>query len=262
MQMHQEATDISSEYPTREARSFLAWPILLAAGWLLYELTAQPNLGAVLVCAKFGWEDFRTALWLGRADTNRRRAHACFWLYMAWALWKTALTAFLAILTFALLGGFHGPAPGVPGLAAAVLPPWFAGVLWTAWMGFGLSILTSCIAFGLARVYGIKLWLNPALHQARKANVWPPPEFSFGRDNRAEYLLISMLFLVGVLVFSMLAALLVVAVMNGRGTPLVLASFLISLLVGPVSFVSLLDKFTKGLTAGTPRECWGKEEFE
>src|SRR5205823_1721793 len=51
-------------------------------GWALYELTTQPALGAVAVCLKFGWEDFRTARWLRRRDPNRRRGRACFWLYV------------------------------------------------------------------------------------------------------------------------------------------------------------------------------------
>jgi hypothetical protein len=260
--MADEATDLFDvESSFGRKRSFLIWPVLLAAGWLLYELTAQPDLGAVFVCAKFGWEDFRTALWLGRVDDNRRRAHAYFWLYAASALWKTALTAFLVMFAFALVGGFQGAARNKMEVDPR-LPPWFGAVLWTAWIGFGMSIVTTAIAFGLARINGVKLWLSPALHQARRAKTWPPRDFFFGRANFANYLLIGALFLVGVICFSAIGVMLVITVMQGRGTPWVIAAFLAFLVMAPVSLVAILDKLSKGLTAVSPRECWTPEEFD
>src|SRR5947209_18895965 len=69
------------ERPGRGWHGPFTWTGLLAVGWVLYELTAQPAVGAVAVCLKFGWEDFRTALWLRRRDPDRRRGRACFWLY-------------------------------------------------------------------------------------------------------------------------------------------------------------------------------------
>src|SRR5262245_19924297 len=89
----------------RPARRWLrpfTWTGLLAIGWILYELTAQPALGAIAVCLKCGWEDFRTALWLQRRDPDRRRGSACFWLYAANGLCKTAAVAF--IMSMAVVG--------------------------------------------------------------------------------------------------------------------------------------------------------------
>src|SRR5437016_4928589 len=97
------------DVPSRR-RNFLSWPAVLAAGWLFYELTAQPNLGAAVVCAKFGWNDFRTAWWLRRVDPDRRRAWACFWFYLASALWKTAITATVTIFAFAFVAASLRPA--------------------------------------------------------------------------------------------------------------------------------------------------------
>ena len=52
------------------------WLGLLALAWIIVELTHQPALGAVAVCLKFGWEDFRTARWLYNTDPQlwRRRS--------------------------------------------------------------------------------------------------------------------------------------------------------------------------------------------
>jgi hypothetical protein len=56
------------EYPDQQARSRwhtpLTWSALAALGLLVYELTAQPALGVSVLCLKFGWNDWRTALWL------------------------------------------------------------------------------------------------------------------------------------------------------------------------------------------------------
>src|SRR5438552_14652063 len=77
------------------------WTGLLVVGWALYELTTQPALGAVAVCLKFGWEDFRTARWLGRRDPDRRRGRAHFWLYAGNGLLKAAGVA--SVMTFAMV---------------------------------------------------------------------------------------------------------------------------------------------------------------
>src|SRR5205807_7892047 len=87
--------------PARRWHGAFTWTGLLVVGWMLYELTAQPALGAVAVCLKFGWEDFRTARWLRRRDPERRRGRACFWLYAGNGLLKTAGVAF--VMTFAMV---------------------------------------------------------------------------------------------------------------------------------------------------------------
>src|SRR5262245_45921808 len=73
---------------------------LLALAWLVYEATAQPALGAVLACLKFGWDDWRTSIWLWRTDPNRGRARACLWAYFAAGLWRAAIVG--TIFMFAL----------------------------------------------------------------------------------------------------------------------------------------------------------------
>src|SRR2546421_118232 len=87
--------------PARRWHGAFTWTGLLVVGWVLYELTAQPALGAVAVCLKFGWEDFRTARWLRRRDPDRGRGRACFWLYVGNGLWKTALVAL--VILFAMV---------------------------------------------------------------------------------------------------------------------------------------------------------------
>src|SRR5579864_658654 len=92
------------------SRLHLSWPMLFVIGWLVYELTTKPTLGAVAVCLKYGWEDFRAAIWLRRVDPRRLRGRACFWLYLAWGLTKTAAVACLMSIAFAAVSPKGPPA--------------------------------------------------------------------------------------------------------------------------------------------------------
>ena len=64
-------------------RSSLTWSALITIGILIYELTTQPILGVIVVCSKFGWNDFLIAYLLPRVDPNRPRSRTVFWFYVA-----------------------------------------------------------------------------------------------------------------------------------------------------------------------------------
>ena len=85
-------TDAVDE-PSQGWRQAITWTGLLTAGYVLYEVTKQPAVGTAAVCLKFGWQDFRTARWLWRADPRRARGRACWWLYVGWGLMKVGLVA-------------------------------------------------------------------------------------------------------------------------------------------------------------------------
>ena len=135
----------------------MTWTGLFLAGWLLYELTAQPALAAVGVCLKFGWEDFRTAWWLRRRDSDRRRGAACFWLYLANGLWKAAVVAF--VMGFAL-GMVAEQIPGPR--RARRLEEIVGAIVLTTVFGFSLSGLAAMRAIWIARRDGLRLWLHSA----------------------------------------------------------------------------------------------------
>ena len=60
----------------------LVWFILISTGWVLFELTANPALSAVVACLKFGWNDSLTARWMRRTDPNRARGGTYFWFLL------------------------------------------------------------------------------------------------------------------------------------------------------------------------------------
>lgn len=256
--MAQDTAQLYDEAATeRGSKTFLNWSVLFAAGWLIYEITAQPNLGAVIVCAKFGWTDFRAALWLRRIDPNRPRARACFWLYLASGLWKIAMTATLTIFAFAFLAASLRPAQPPVQARAIMVPSWLPGAFLTAVVGLGLSTLTSCWAFELARHHGLKLWLSPAIDRARRANAWPTLDGDVNRAGRLLLTALVSLFSVVVITLGM-----VLGPRLGKVGPFAVMLFILLLLsIGTVVVMILRDLLAQLVIARTPRECWQTDEL-
>jgi hypothetical protein len=228
------------------------WLGLLALAWLIIELTHQPALGAIAVCLKFGWEDFLTARWLWRSDPDPWRRRSTFWLYLAWGLWKTAVVAFLMCIGFATVARRNqwlGPVP--PGLAE------FIGTLTTMLAGFALSTVLTVLAFFCAWCGGVRLWLDSAVHRARRLDCWPPAALCRGRTNRLGHLLIT----TGVLGF--LAMLLTLVVGVAPFVPVKLFVILLTgfmLLLGPVTLLLFRDVISRKLGADSPYDCWHQWE--
>jgi hypothetical protein len=233
--------------PRRRWRWPFGWLGLLALGLLVYEMTRQPALAAVAVCLKFGWEDFATARWLWRSDPDRRRGRCCSWLYFAWGLWKTAFVAFLMSVAFAGLTPVQGRPPG--GAPDPLLA--FAGTFLTALVGFALSTLATAWAVALAWRGGFRLWLDRAVHRARRAGGWPPSDFCAGRTNRLDLLLLTSL---GLTLLAALAVLLPVLVAAVPFLSIVLA------VCAPVLLVVLREAISERVRAERPAECWGEED--
>ena len=225
----------------------VTWTGLFLAGWLLYELTAQPALGVVGVCLKFGWEDFRTAWWLRQRDPDRRRGAACFWLYTANGLGKAAAVAF--VMGFAL-GMVAEQIPGPR--QARRLEEVVGAIVLTTVFGFALSGLAAMRAIWMARRYGLRLWLHSAVHRACWRDAWPPSRIEAGLDNRLGCLLF-----IGVLLalFVLLVAV-IVACVGGR------TEMLLGIACAGLSASALVLFFRASALLGpwaeSAADCWGQ----
>jgi hypothetical protein len=231
------------------SRLHLSWPMLFLIGWLLYELTTKPTLGAVAVCLKFGWEDFRSAIWLRRNDPRRLRGRACFWLYLASGLAKTAGVAGLMSFAFVAVSP-KGPAAQGPRWAAIMEMAAWTGLATLA--GLACAVLTFNYAAVLARWGGFKLWLGRDIHAARRRNDWPPYGGSAIYKNYLNYLLLVallLLFLTPVLFAFLLAA---AAQLFGLFVPV----FFFLMMGVPLLVLHLKDRMSKWLVASHPGECW------
>jgi hypothetical protein len=221
----------------------VTWLGLLAAGGAVWELTRNPALGTAVVCLKFAIEDIRTANWLRRHDLLRGRGLACWWLYVAFGLWKAAgvglLTAMVVTAGFAFL---QGGQPG-NGLNQAIL-----GALVVFGVSLGLAFVVAAIAVEVARRGGVRLWLDGTASRVRRLGEWPPQGTGPARNNHVTVLLLTagLAPLIAVLA-------LILAVTDGRlpglGVPMLVAS-----VTFPIAILFFLRY--RPVLASSPDDCW------
>jgi hypothetical protein len=244
------------------------WPVLLSIAFLVYELTADPGLGAAIACTKFGWDDFLTASWLYRRDMNRARGHAELWLACAVGLWKIAVTGIAVMFATAFLqAALRGaPAAGAPGLPARS----YLAALTVSTLAFGSSTIATLRAFRLAWSNRVLLWYDDRLHRDRRLNRWPPSDQPVGRQNRAGLVLLTALVLTGIalpaagLVASFFLLQLGRAHFGwpiGWAEPLVAALWLILSLALPILMLIGRDVIGARVLARSPIDCWSETRF-
>lgn len=171
-------TDELAYQPELEQDAAREWPVglasLLLAGlaWLLFDLTANSALVAVVACLKFGWHDFRNGLWLWRTDPLSKRGQTCFFFYLALGFWKISLTA--VALTFGILVVTSSLRLAFPG--AEIL-----GTLFSLWISCGLATLSTWLACFLAWKRELNIWVDSTVTYSRKHDLWPPEPFGANR---------------------------------------------------------------------------------
>jgi hypothetical protein len=226
--------------------------VLLLAGWLLYELTADPGLASAVACAKFGWSDLRTACWLRRVDPDRRRGTTCFWCYLTFGLWKVAVMATLAMILLGLAESVFGGGRR----AGAGNPALLLGTLSAAGVGFVLSFLTTYVALWSALRNGVRIWLGAAPHRARTGRYWPPHH---GKVNFAPYVAFTTFIFT---VWAIVGAVVVAALAwqpRGPILPVIMATVFLTLVGSTITAYPFL---VARLCARSPLECWPVEPGE
>jgi hypothetical protein len=249
--------DTTEEKPARHWHVAITWSTLILAGVILYELTNSPAVGTAALCSKFGWEDFKTAHWLRRFDRRRQRGRACWWLYVAWGLWKIGIAG-LGV-NFAIISGLSLLNVRRLGLAAGQLNRLFepmkgAGIMLA--VGISLSAIAAIIAALCAARARVRLWLHGEVTRARRANFWPPYDLLRARTNRIGALQLTscmILCFVFVPAIGFSAGRLFRPVGNFDWAPLV---FLVTAL--PTAIV--WTKLSHFVTAGSPDQCWAPDE--
>ena len=248
----------------RRRRNWLgafAWPLAVLLAWLLFELTAQAALAVVVLCFKFGWDDFHTACWLRRRDPFRGRGWACLFLYVASGLWKTALAGLFLTMGLVIGMGLLGLALGQRAWPAAVREQSIAA--WLTALGVSvLATLTTFAAIQRARASRAKVWLHPRVHQARREDTWPPPEGASGLRNGARFLLLPMVLVPGTVALVLLIRLTTTLAQPGqRPDWATVLAYVVGLVVCQawIYFVCPLQSYCEGAVfARSPGECWGR----
>lgn len=204
------------------------WGALALAGFLAWSHFSRPGLGMALACVKFGWTDFRTALWLRRFDPHRGRAYALFWFYLASGLWRITIAAFwltvIIVLATTIAQG-RGPIPRA-----------LFGSGLTAILGLCLLSFVPIIGSLFALRSRVRVWIDATVDESRRESLWPP--LPYGK-NKAEELL-GIAFIIPILATCMLTAPRGVVIFLGA----VLAEILVALWIG------------RRVVARHPHECW------
>jgi hypothetical protein len=229
-----------SQWRYRWWKSSLVWSTLIVTAFLVYEITARPIWGVVILCSKFGWGDFLTAFWLRRVDRNRPRAKAFFWFLSAIGLFHIANAGAMFSLLFCVIFVVS------KAQNRAVL---FPGEIYTAFGAYCLGILLSVLAVFLGFWHAIRSRLRVWLPYP--AYVPKEPE----KENMAEFVLQGLVVVIGFACFVLICF--TGYVIDPQGTdfigPLVFLVLIVLVVVGLIR----LFKFLKNrFIAQTPGQCW------
>jgi hypothetical protein len=143
---------------------------VLFIGVLVYEVTNSPEVGAAMVCLKFGFDDVASGRWLRRTDPWPDRGRAYFWLYVASGLWKAAIVGNVLYTTLAVIdqemnGGRRNP---------NAAPPMFIGAVVVSMSCFALCAAAYWKAVAVAWGPRVRFWLNDPITPVRRRDHWPP----------------------------------------------------------------------------------------
>ncbi len=268
--MHERRPEMDAERFDIEAASESRWPKILwwtavfLVGFIVTELTTHPAVGGVIACSKFGWSDFRNALWLGRNDPHRVRGRVCSRFYIAVGLWKIAFTSLPSAMVYSIISYVLGEIRGRP--AANDLSLALIAMFVTAAACFTCSGLLTCWSFFLAVRHRLKIWIDNSVGDARRHDRWPPLGLA---PNMAGVLLVSALVPAAFIAVALLAfgvefvVLEVILDMMFAGKPpdhVVITAIVVPLvllaIVAMVTVARLRRWVFHRAVATTPVECW------
>lgn len=253
----------------------LPWWLILTVAVIVTELTAHPSVGVIVLCLKFGWNDFRTALWLRRRDPNRIRGAVSSWFYMSSGLWRVCLWSFgLMFGAIIFLVAWEGPRPAGRPKGDPELPPEVMACMGMWIASFAVATCLTAIAVCLAWPQRVRVWISRSVADSGRMNLWPPrtPRLVSSERNLLKWWMIGMG--AGVFVFLfILGVLMLLATWDAfkRGVPAGKnpggGAVIFGALVGAglpfgaaVMILWVGGKILARIEATSPSECWPDDE--
>ncbi len=139
----------------------MPWWLIGTLAMLIGELSHQ-SFGVIVLCLKFGWNNFVTGLWLRRRDIDHVRGKVCGWFYWSKGLWQVSLSGFGCALALSIFSEFSDLAmEGITCLLVCMVSAVFADV-------------ATCVAVWSSWWHRRPVWLSSDLHECQKRNEWPP----------------------------------------------------------------------------------------
>jgi hypothetical protein len=222
------------------------WGLLGLCGWLVFEMTARPELSLVVICLKFGLHDMANGWWLWRRDPDRGRGAIHALAYATLGMWWITVMSFVltGLLAVAMVVNDVLLFPGAPADRGAWAVLITVGVFFAASVVGGLTTLGVTLAAGWLRV---RVWLSLGVSAWRHRDDFPPrPE----RPNLLPTLFETSLLIAatGMLNFALFSVLL--------DSLRFLAIPAISLCVGTFVAVAYRETIKTRVASTSPEECW------
>lgn len=157
----------------------LPWWLIGPIAVIMAEMTSHPSVGIILVCLRFGWNDFRTALWLWNRDPNVHRGFVCACFYLSSGLWRVCLHSFIFIAAFVMFIGFTS-------MLEIQLADRLAegdqrrveiefvtnAIIWLSSCAVATALTLASIALAIRSRE--KIWISRSISESRHRNEWPP----------------------------------------------------------------------------------------
>lgn len=142
-----------------------SWVFSLIA-FLVFESFANPGVSVAIACLKFGYADFRTAIWL-RGDEHRMRGQAHALMYASRGCFVVTACGLFCLFAIGLCEQLilnNNP--------FLVLEQLLLTALVVAFLGAILGMMTVGFAFQMIGRGRIAVWMDPTIHRARRENQW------------------------------------------------------------------------------------------
>lgn len=235
------------------------WVFWLVLAFIVYETTSQPALATLIACIKVGWDEFSMAHWLLKVDPDRSRVVPKMALYIAYGLWKIAITSCLVLIGVFWMVRLIQP-NGVP-VGIQVFRA-VQGVSVSLMLGFGLSTLFTLFSFTLAIVTGSRLYAGRAVTSARMGHYWPPVSCPAGflgsNGNFARWLLFTALFML----YGVFGAVVAVNIRKNEPNPARReAKSMLFLSVLGLGCMGAYLYLNRKVVAQKPEDCWALPEW-
>ncbi len=140
------------------------WGVMLALGWLAFELTAQPRFGIAVTCTKLMWNDLVTARWWIKRDPWWQRRVCVTILLVIRAITKYSFT----LMGICMVSSFF---------ENSGKPFELTTLRYSFVIGYGAFILGSIagvVITPLSIISGVRLWLDKGVTESRRVDHFPP----------------------------------------------------------------------------------------
>ena len=232
--------DPAADRPWFRVGDAVSWlfPLL---GLLVFEWFADPCLGVVIACLKFGYSDLKTGWWLN-GDPRGFRGTALSLCYYTRGLYVVAASAFLIVVAVVLCQPLvqQNPLANLNSLLAGL-------VMW--FLGLSLGTICGGVAFHHVAQRRIRVWMDPTIHQSRREKRWT--SVCTGQRNQFRWLCLA----VTAVILSGLSVVMLGAASAGDWEGLLCGS----LVLGIPAWWCLYGVWRSWpLAATSPEECWGE----